>query len=76
VAEQLRGESRIPELLLDGGPERVPELVRMPALKAETAGHLIRRPAQGLPRYFAEHAPGGLRTLVSLATFKGPPRFH
>jgi hypothetical protein len=41
VAEQLRGESRIPELLLNSGPERVPELVRMPALKTEAAGHLI-----------------------------------
>ncbi len=41
MAEQLRGESRIPELLLNGRPERVPELVRMPALKAEAARHLI-----------------------------------
>jgi hypothetical protein len=50
VAEQLRGASRIPELLVDGGPERVPELVRMSALKTEAPGHLITNPRSATRR--------------------------
>ena len=41
MAEQLRGQSRIPELLFDGGPKGVPELVWMPALKTEATRHLV-----------------------------------